>query len=415
MASTPVPSEHPKPTPAKDQPTESHELQSAGQTTTEEPTNNGIDDQSSRLPFPRLMTAYLCLSAIYFISTLDINSVAMALPAISRSLGVGSSVTWTGTAYLMGQTAFQVLYGRLSDIFGRKPVLVSCICFLIFGDLLCGFAQNATWLYICRALSGVGGGGISSLVQITVSDLVSLKDRGKYQGMLSGSIGLGASAGPFLAAGMLHRDPRDGWRWIFRIPPVLAAVCAGVMWICLPQKAVSGSWREKVRKIDWVGLLVAVAAVLFFLVSLTRELQAVSWPRISTDEGVDSGQFGRQYLAVEQLARHLDAGPRGCAIYHLWCRRKAVCRIPLGATAPIWTGVNCFHLHSECSLQRRLAGGYVLLAHLLPGCSGIQSGQKRISSSSASASPERGWSTIRPYHDKTLSVGQSATANLSSH
>jgi MFS family permease len=191
-----------------------------------------------------------------------LNSVATALPAISRSLDAGNSITWTGTSYLMGQTAFQVLYGRLSDIFGRKPILLGCVGFLVLGDILCGFAQNVTWLYVCRALSGIGGGGISSLVQITVSDLVSLKDRGKYQGMLSGAIGLGSSTGPFIAASMLRRDS-NGWRWIFWLPPILAAACALLMWICLPLKPVEGSWQDKLRKIDWFGLAAAVAVYCF--------------------------------------------------------------------------------------------------------------------------------------------------------
>lgn len=194
--------------------------ESQGQPSTPAPE---LQDQTSRLPFLRLISAYLCLAAIYFISVLDINSVATALPSISHSLDAGSTITWTGTAYVMGQTAFQPLYGRLSDIFGRKVVLMACVVFLIVGDLLCGFAQNVIWLYTCRALSGIGGGGISSLVQITASDLVSLKDRGKYQGILSCAIGLGAATGPFIAAGIM-KNTTDGWRWIFWVPPILAAV-----------------------------------------------------------------------------------------------------------------------------------------------------------------------------------------------
>ncbi|KAL1629127.1 hypothetical protein SLS56_005570 [Neofusicoccum ribis] len=225
-----------------------------------------IHDQTSRLPLRRLLAAYSCLAAIYFISFLDINSAATALPVISRALNAGTSITWAGTSYLMGQTAFQVLYGRLSDIFGRKPILLACVGFLVAGDALCGFARTPAWLYACRALSGVGGGGISSLVQITVSDLVSLRDRGKYQGLLSGAIGLGASTGPFVAAGLL-RTGGEGWRWIFWVPPILAAACAVVMWVYLPLKPMGGSWREKVRKIDWFGLGAAVVGMLFVLVS----------------------------------------------------------------------------------------------------------------------------------------------------
>ncbi|KAK1255569.1 hypothetical protein MKX08_009564 [Trichoderma sp. CBMAI-0020] len=134
-----------------------------------------IHDQSSRLPFRRLIAAYLYLSAIYFTSPLDINSVALALPIIARDLGAGSSITWTGTAYLMGQAAFQPLYGRLSDIIGRKPVLMLSIGFLVIGDILCANSHSPAWLYACRAISGIGGGGISSIISIIVSDLWKLE------------------------------------------------------------------------------------------------------------------------------------------------------------------------------------------------------------------------------------------------
>ncbi|KAJ9154906.1 Major facilitator superfamily [Pleurostoma richardsiae] len=236
-----------------------------------------IHDQTSRLPFRRLVTVYLCLAAIYFVSSLDINSVATALPAISRSLDAGNSITWAGTAYLMGQTVFQALYGRLSDIFGRKPVLLACAACLVAGDLLCAAARTAPWLYACRALSGVGGGGISSLVQITVSDLVSLRDRGKYQGILNGAIGLGSGTGPFIAASVLRGGGgTESWRWIFRVPPILASACVVVMWVSLPLKPIVGSWREKVQKIDWFGLGAVVVGVMFLLIPINSG--GTTWP-----------------------------------------------------------------------------------------------------------------------------------------
>lgn len=226
-----------------------------------------IHDQTSRLPFPRLMLVYACLSTAYFVSTLDINAVATALPAIGSSLNAGTSITWAGTAYLMGQAACQPLYGRLSDVFGRKPVLMTSLGFIVLGGVLCGFSQTPTWLYVCRALSGVGGGGVSSVVTIVVSDLVSMRDRGKYQGLLSTAIGLGSCTGPFIAAEMLRRGG-EAWRWIFWMPPILASVCLVFMGFLLPLKPVVGSWREKLGRIDWMGLVVVVTAMVFLLVSV---------------------------------------------------------------------------------------------------------------------------------------------------
>ncbi|OAP55801.1 hypothetical protein AYL99_09953 [Fonsecaea erecta] len=235
-----------------------------------------LTDQSQRLPFARLIIVYLCLAMCFFVSFLDVNSTTTALPAIARSLGISSTITWVGTSYLLAQCAFQVLYGRLADIFGRKPVLIGCVLSLIVGDILCGFAKNGPWLYTCRAIGGIGGGGISSLVQITVSDLVSLKERGKYQGLLSGAIGLGAGVGPFTSAALVQGH--DGrWPWAFWVPAILASLCIPPLVILLPQKPVVGSWKEKVRKVDWMGLLTAVTGILFVLIPVNSGGSVFPW------------------------------------------------------------------------------------------------------------------------------------------
>ncbi|EXJ70785.1 uncharacterized protein A1O5_05775 [Cladophialophora psammophila CBS 110553] len=235
-----------------------------------------LTDQTQRLPFARLIVVYLCLAMCFFVSFLDVNSTTTALPAIARSLGISSTITWVGTSYLLAQCAFQVLYGRLADIFGRKPVLIGCVLSLIIGDILCGFAKNGPWLYTCRAIGGIGGGGISSLVQITVSDLVSLKERGKYQGMLSGAIGLGAGAGPF-TSGALVQGHDGRWPWAFWVPAILASLCIPPLVVLLPQKSVVGSWKEKVRKVDWMGLFTAVTGVLFVLIPVNSGGSVFPW------------------------------------------------------------------------------------------------------------------------------------------
>lgn len=235
-------------------------------TTSPTPKQMQLTDHTQRLPFPKLIAVYLCLATCFFVSFLDVNSVTTALPAIGRSLNASSTITWVGTAYLLAQCAFQVLYGRLADIFGRKPILIGCVLSLIVGDILCGFARNGPWLYACRAIGGIGGGGISSLVQITVSDLVSLRERGKYQGILSGAIGLGAGVGPFVAGALVQGNPAR-WRWAFWVPAILAALCIPPLLVLLPQKPVVGQWKDKVRNVDWLGLLTVVTGIVFILVS----------------------------------------------------------------------------------------------------------------------------------------------------
>ncbi|KAJ5729472.1 Major facilitator superfamily domain general substrate transporter [Penicillium malachiteum] len=227
-----------------------------------------LHDQTLRLSFSRLIASYVCLCCCYFISYLDMNATTTALPTISNALSAGTTITWAGTAFLLGQTTFQPLYGRVSDISGRKPVLLISLGCIMVGDLLSGWAQSPVWLYVTRALSGVGAGGISSLVSIIVSDLVSLRERGKYQGFVSIAIGAGAVTGPFIAAGVIARG-HDGWRWAFWVPSILAFICMFLLLFLLPLKPVTGGWRSKVRQIDWSGVFLSTIGIVFLLIPIS--------------------------------------------------------------------------------------------------------------------------------------------------
>lgn len=226
---------------------------------------NHLHDQTLRLSFPRLIVSYICLCSCYFISYLDMNSTTTALPTISNALSAGTTITWAGTAFLLGQTTFQPLYGRVSDISGRKPVLMISVACIMVGDFLTGWANGPMWLYLTRTLSGIGAGGISSLVSIIVSDLVSLKDRGKYQGFVSIAIGLGAVSGPFIAAILIQKSA-DGWRWTFWAPSILASICMLFLLLFLPLKQVTGNWNIKIRQIDWAGVIFSTTGIIFLLV-----------------------------------------------------------------------------------------------------------------------------------------------------
>jgi Na+/melibiose symporter-like transporter len=141
-----------------------------------------ISGQRNEMSTRQLRIAIPALSVCLFVSFIDQTSVSTATPSIAGELNTGTATSWIGTSFLIASTSFQLINGRLSDIFGRKNMLLICLALLAMGDLGCGFAQTGTQLFILRAVAGIGGGGINSLVMIIVSDITTLQNRGKYQG-----------------------------------------------------------------------------------------------------------------------------------------------------------------------------------------------------------------------------------------
>ena len=138
-----------------------------------------LQDQTSRLPPKDLIIVTTSLLFAIFLSSFEQTSVSTTLPGIARDFGTSTSISWVGTAFLVTNTSSQVIYSRLSDIFGRKTLLLVTIFVFSLGNLLCGFAKNLEQLIAFRAIAGYGGGGIIVLVLIIISDIVSLKERGK--------------------------------------------------------------------------------------------------------------------------------------------------------------------------------------------------------------------------------------------
>ena len=142
-----------------------------------------VGGQRNTMTSTQLRIAIPALSVCLFVSFIDQTSVSTATPAIAVDLNTGTATSWIGTSFLIASTAFQLINGRLSDIFGRKNLLLISLMLMALGDLGCGFAQSSVQLFVLRAIAGIGGGGINSLVMIIVSDITTLQNRGKYQGM----------------------------------------------------------------------------------------------------------------------------------------------------------------------------------------------------------------------------------------
>ncbi|TEA22092.1 Efflux pump dotC [Colletotrichum sidae] len=214
----------------------------------------------------RMLLAFSALSVCLFVSFIDQTSVSTAVPAIAGDLDTGTATSWIGTSFLIASTAFQLINGRLSDIFGRKSLLLICLGLMAVGDVLCGFSRTKEQLFAFRAIAGIGGGGINSVVMIIVSDITTLENRGKYQGILGAVLALANGVGPFVGGAVVQEST---WRWVFWMVPIISAPAAVTILFCLPLKHARGGYADKVRKIDYGGIALNMAAVLLLLVPLS--------------------------------------------------------------------------------------------------------------------------------------------------
>lgn len=152
--------------------------------------------------------AILSLALGLGLYSLDTTMVATAIPSMVKDLGNEELLSWIGSAYLLSSTAMGPIFGKLSDIVGRKRLLVASTVLFILSSVICALAPNMIALIVGRALQGLGGGGVQSTVFILISDVVSLRERGTYQGIFSAITGGSAIFGPFLG-GLIT----DSWSW----------------------------------------------------------------------------------------------------------------------------------------------------------------------------------------------------------
>ncbi|KAF8878955.1 major facilitator superfamily domain-containing protein [Infundibulicybe gibba] len=224
-----------------------------------------LTDQTNLLPFKKVVIVFLGLALCFVTSTLDSVIVATALPTISTAFNAGSIVSWVPSAYLLTSTSFQPLYGRLSDIFGRKAALSAGMCIFMVGNLIAGFSGSIVQLIFFRGIAGAGGGGIVSMAQIVISDIVSLRDRGKYQGIIGGVNALGYAAGPLIGGALVQKV---SWRWCFWITIPVSLIAVGVVMFVLPLKRVQGDIRRQLLSVDYLGAVLSLVGCALVILPL---------------------------------------------------------------------------------------------------------------------------------------------------
>ncbi|KAG0356713.1 major facilitator superfamily domain-containing protein [Gamsiella multidivaricata] len=232
------------------------------------------DEGVVTLPFKELIIVFIGLMLGVFLSSLDQTIVSVCTTNIANEFHSLSEIPWVGTAYLLTSTSFQPLYGRFSDIFGRKSTFLFAITVFLIGSALCGAAQSMSWIIIARGIAGIGAGGIMSMVMIIITDLVSLRDRGKYQGMIGAVFGVSSVIGPLL--GGVFTD-KASWRWAFFINLPIGAITLVAVVKLLHLPRTKGSFKDKIKRVDFLGALALVCGLVLILLPLNWGGSTYKW------------------------------------------------------------------------------------------------------------------------------------------
>jgi EmrB/QacA subfamily drug resistance transporter len=217
----------------------------------------------------RVLLTFSGLLLAMLLASLDQTIVSTALPTIVGELGGIDQLSWVVTAYMLAATVTIPLWGRVSDLYGRKRLFQAAIVVFLAGSALSGAAQSLGQLIAFRALQGLGAGGLMTLAMAIVADIISPRERGRYQGYIQMVFVLASVAGPLL--GGLFADHLS-WRWVFYVNLPIGAAALAVVSTTLDHAVPSNRPR-----IDWAGATLLAAALTAILLLTTWGGREYAW------------------------------------------------------------------------------------------------------------------------------------------
>jgi EmrB/QacA subfamily drug resistance transporter len=218
----------------------------------------------------RILAIYSGLMVTLLLAALDQTIVATALPRIVGELGGLTSYSWVFTAYLLATTVTVPLYGKLGDVYGRRPLFFVAIGLFLVGSALCGAAWGMPELIVFRAIQGFGAGGLFPLSLAVVGSIVPPRDRGRYQGLIGGVFAAASIAGP--AVGGFIVDNMS-WRWVFYVNLPVGGLALLVIYLTMPKRAAP----RREHSIDWTGAAVLAAGTTALLLGLVWGGRQYAW------------------------------------------------------------------------------------------------------------------------------------------
>ncbi|MFC4618699.1 MDR family MFS transporter [Camelliibacillus cellulosilyticus] len=207
-----------------------------------------------------------------FVSAMDQTIVSTAMGTIVADLGGLDKFVWATSAYLVAEMAGMPIFGKLSDMYGRKRFFVFGILLFLIGSILCGTAHNIIELSVFRAIQGIGGGAMMPIAFAIVFDVVPMEKRGSMGGMFGGTFGLASIIGPLLGS---YITDHWNWHWVFYINIPIGIIAIGlIVWFY------HESHEHSKQKIDWLGALTLVASVVSLMFALELGGKTYAWDSI---------------------------------------------------------------------------------------------------------------------------------------
>jgi MFS family permease len=211
-----------------------------------------------------LVILSLCL--IGFTSSLDGSIIAIALPEISTALSAGTNYIGIANCFVVAQTVVQPAFAQFCDVFGRRWPMIFAVTVFALGSGIAGGANSTNTMIIGRTIQGVGSGGIMLMVELIVCDLVPLRERGMYLGIVLSVAALGAIAGPVVGGALAQKD----WRWCFYINLPICAVVLPILVVFLRIRQHKVTWLQIITRIDWFGNLIFIGSMCAIVLGLVQ-------------------------------------------------------------------------------------------------------------------------------------------------
>src|SRR5262249_29942004 len=202
-------------------------------------------EDDGRLTGAALRTVFIALMLGMFLAALDQTIVSVALPTIVGDLGGLNHLSWVVTAYLLASTISTPIYGKLGDMYGRKPVFLVAILIFLAGSILAGLSQNMAELIGFRALQGIGAGGLMVGAQASIADIVPPPDRGRHMGLIGSVFAVASVAGPLLGGFLVTSL---SWRWVFYVN-----VPIGIVAVVIVTTRLHLHTPHRQHRIDYLG------------------------------------------------------------------------------------------------------------------------------------------------------------------